>query len=93
MFRRREVIVSPVKSSSHTDIAMTRFSLQTNMQTFDTLQCEKSGFALPYYLELCLAQGEGGGGGATQQMFIRVQPLTLLYTIFTKKVPLSYTFC
>ena len=36
-----------------------------------------------------------GGGGGTQQMFIRggsapaVQALTLLYTIFHEKVPLS----
>ena len=74
---------------------MTRFSLQTNMQTFDTLQCEKSGFAPPPPLlsGVVSRPGGGGGGGATQQMFIRVQPLTLLYTIFTKKVPLSYTFC
>ena len=37
------------------------------------------------------------GGGGSQQIFLRggstpkVQPLTLLYVIFTKKVPLWYT--
>ena len=38
---------------------MARFSLQPNMQTFDTLQCEKFRFAPPYYLELFLAKGQG----------------------------------
>ena len=54
---------------------MARFSLQPNMQTFDTLQSGK------------FVQGGGGrgeGGGGTQQMFIQVQPLryTLVNTIF-----------
>ena len=45
-------------------------------------------FLQPFYLE-----GVGGGGGGTQQMFKRGGSASRSdYTIFTKKVPLSYTF-
>ena len=42
--------------------------------------------------------GVGGGGGYltkfnTGRLRPEVQPLTLLYTILAKKVPLLYTFC
>ena len=75
---------------------MARFSLQPNTQTFDTLPCGNPSLSPSYYLELFLAQGGGGGGkeeeeAGTQQMFIRVQPLsyTLVYTIFYEKGSLS----
>ena len=40
---------------------------------------------------------EGGGGGYTAKFYTgslrpEIQPLTLLYTILTQKVRLSYTF-
>ena len=41
--------------------------------------------------------GGGGGGGYLKKFYTgrlrpEVQPLTLLYTIFSEKAPLSYTF-
>ena len=64
---------------------MARFSLQPNMQTFDTLQGGKSRFAPPLLSGVVFRSGgRGKGGGGTQQMFIQVQPLryTLVNTIF-----------
>ena len=75
-FRRREVIVSTVnppiqikiQSSSHTDIFMSRFSLQP---TFDTLQCGKPRFASPLLSGVVCHSGERGEGS---QMFVRRGP-------------------
>ena len=54
---------------------------------------ERNVLSLPYVFP------GGGGGGGTQQIFIRggssrrSNPLPFYIPFFTKKVPLSYTFC
>ena len=66
--------------------------------TFLFLYVSLSGIPLFMQRTGCLGQAACfPGGGGTQQIFLRggstpkVQPLTLLYVIFTKKVPLWYT--
>ena len=51
----------------------------------------------PMYIDWGSVGVGGGGGGSTHRSFIQggspeVQPLTLLYTIFDRKVAVSYTF-
>ena len=75
-------------------------SRKTELTRFKSFSLSKSMFSPPHKRERkpTRVSCSRGGGGGTQKSFIRggsaprTKPLTLLYTIFSDKAPLSYTF-